>query len=81
MSRGRHTVSELDCVQVLQDFLIEKCEPISDTEITLGKRKPPLQPLRSPRDGELCPTDFLAAKKVADGFNRLTLEIEVWLEM
>ena len=79
--RGRHTVSELDCVQVLKDFFIEKGEPISDSEITLGERKPRLRRLLVPRDSELGPTDFLAAKKVAHGFNRLKLEIEVRFEV
>ena len=36
-----------------------------------------LRPVWDLRDGELGPTDFLAAKKVANGLNRLKLEIEV----
>ena len=77
MLRGRHTVSKLDCFQIFEDFFIEKGQSVSDTEIILGERKPCLRLCWVPCDGELGPTDFLAAKKVAHGFNRLKLEIEV----
>ncbi|MCY3767563.1 MAG: hypothetical protein OXH06_19265 [Gemmatimonadetes bacterium] len=33
------------------------------------------------RDREVGPADFLPAKKVADGINRLKLKIEIWFEM
>ena len=67
-------------MQVFEDFFIEKGESIADAKIILGERKPFL-PLRVPRYCELGPTDFLAAKKVAYGFNRLKLEIEVRFEV
>ena len=79
--RGGQTVSELDCVQVLQDFFIEKGEPIPSAEVPFSEGEASLVPCRVARDGELGPTDFLAVKKVAHGFNRLKLEIEVRFEV
>ena len=78
---GPHAVSELDRVQVFEDFFIEKGQPIPDAEIILGEGKLLLRPLRVARDSELGPTDFLATKKVAHGFDRLKLEIEIRFEV
>ena len=42
-----------------------------------AKREPRLGVRRVPRDGELGPTDLLAAEQIAHRLNRLELEVEI----
>ena len=59
----------------------KQSEPVADTEVVFGIGEERLGLCRVPRDGELGPTDLLAAEQVADGFNRLELEVEVGFEV
>ena len=74
------TVADLNVLQVREDLLVEQRQPVADAEMVL--REEPLPGFGGAgRDRELGPTDFLAAKEVADGLDCLQLEVEVGFEM
>ena len=81
MVRWRQSVPKLDSAEVFQDLIVEKGQPVSYAEVILVKRETFLRSDRFPRDREVGSADFLPAKEVADGINRLKLEIEIWFKM
>ena len=78
--RGQ-TVTELDSIQVFQDFLIRQSEPVTDAKVVFGKSRPHVGLGRVRRDSELGATDLLTTEQVADRFNRMKLKIKVRFEM
>ena len=95
--RGRRqAIAELNILQVGDDLVIQKGQPVADAEFALDEAKLPLHaeeaaeieaglscPVdhRTARHGELGAVDLLPAKQVGDGFNGELLVIEIGLEV
>ena len=77
----QQAAAELDSFQVTENFIIGQDQPVADAEVSFGEGEPRLSLRRIPRDGELGPTDLLAAEQVAHGFDRLELKVEIGFEM
>ena len=73
--------SKLDIAEVFQDLIVEKGQAVGDAEVILVKCKTFLRSYRLWCDREVGSADFLPVKEVADGINRLKLEIEIWFKM
>ena len=71
----------MDSFQVFEYFFIRQDQPVADAEVSFGEGEPRLGLRRVPRDGELGPTDLLAAEQVAHGFDRLELKVEIGFEV
>ena len=72
--------ARLNVLQVREHLFVEQSQPVPDAEIVLGERQPFLTIHPVPGDDEFGLADLLTMEKLADGFHRLQLEVEVWLE-
>jgi hypothetical protein len=86
--------AELDSLQVLQQFVVEQGQPVSDAEVRLRQTQCQLlrksarkQIVRARRcsdlhgDGELSPADLLPTEQVTGGLDGRKLKIQIRLEV
>ena len=81
MVRRGQSVPKLNSAEVSRISSSRRVSRVADAEVVLVKCKTFWDPTASPRDREVGSADFLPAKEVADGINRLKLEIEIWFKM
>ena len=72
-------MAELDGVQISEEFVVEKSQPIADPEVVFEQRHLPSGSVSG--DREFGSAGFLSVEKATDGFDGLKLVIEVGLEV
>ena len=72
-------MAELNGVQIREELLVEKGQPIANTEVVFDERHLPSGSV--PCDRKFGPARLLTMEKPADCFDGLELVIEVGLEM